>query len=413
MLDQQAMQIVRNRLGAEAPRRGHLFHADLQRSQSELAIKGLGQSGALIQAVADVCANEIENSSARLCEIVRELLREAHEVLSDEAVKALHRQIDELWIPYCSAGPEREFEGICEKVGVGPGPVKNATHFYDRSIGARLNIHAQVDQFVRTLRNRTPLGGVEGYRRPNVFLSHAASDEEIALLLKAEIERRLPGVKVFCSSDPTDLTPGTRWSAEIQKALRESSILMFIASARGLQRPWVWFECGTFWFSERKIVPVCLGEVRKNNLHPPLWELQAVNGDEPGDMKTALDAIAEATGATLSDRSPLEELCGKLRQLDRDADAASRLSSGWLGAEWDGEFLAYEGPYRGLRSVEDAVFEMSMQKALEAAGYRVALYDENSVASMGEKGRFVQLTDRVSWRCRIAKGRMWLVARPA
>ena len=34
-------------------------------------------------------------------------------------------------------------------------------------------------------------------------------------------------------------------------------------------------------------------------------------------------------------------------------------------------------------------------------------------AVIGDTGRFVQLTDRTSWRCRIAKGRQWLVARPA
>jgi len=75
-------------------------------------------------------------------------------------------------------------------------------------------------------------------------------------------------------------------------------------------------------------------------------------------------------------------------------------------------FLAYEGPYRVLRLLEDANFEMSMQEALNAAGYKVALYDENNFAVIGETGRFVQLTDRTSWRCRIAKGHLWLVARP-
>jgi hypothetical protein len=53
-----------------------------------------------------------------------------------------------------------------------------------------------------------------------VFLSHAASDEHIALVLKTEIERRLPEVGVFCSSDPTDLPPGTKWSPGIQQALQ-------------------------------------------------------------------------------------------------------------------------------------------------------------------------------------------------
>ena len=57
-------------------------------------------------------------------------------------------------------------------------------------------------------------------RSAKVFLSHAASDEHIALVLKAEIERRLTGVKVFCSSDPTDLPPGSKWSPKIQRALQ-------------------------------------------------------------------------------------------------------------------------------------------------------------------------------------------------
>lgn len=125
-------------------------------------------------------------------------------------------------------------------------------------------------------------------RSAKVFLSHAASDEHIALVLKAEIERRLTGVKVFCSSDPTDLPPGSKWSPKIQRALQDSAMLIFVASRRGLQRPWVWFECGTFWFTDKEIMPLCLGDIRKNALHAPLSELQAINGDEPNDLKTGL-----------------------------------------------------------------------------------------------------------------------------
>ena len=411
MLDQEAMQIARKRLSAEMPRRHHLFHAELQRAQSQLATKGLGRSGALIQAIADVCAKEIEDAAVRLWEVVYELLRETSDLPSDEAVRTLSSQIDELWVPYCSAEPEREFEAICERDGASR-EQRNATHFRDRTIGARMRIQAEIDGFVRSMRSRAPsTSGGAGNR--NIFLSHAASDGQIALVLKGEIERRVPGIKVFCSSDPTDLPPGTRWSAEIQQALRESSMLVFVASRRSLERPWVWFECGTFWFSGRKIIPVCLGEVRKNMLRPPLWELQAVNGDDPNELKAALGAIAEATGASFSDSSRLEGLSQKLKELDRDSDAALRISSGWLGADWKEKFLAYDGPYQSLRQIEDAVFEMSMQEALKGAGYSVALYDENNFPAIGEKGRFVQLTDRKSWRCRVAQGRAWLIARPA
>ena len=55
---------------------------------------------------------------------------------------------------------------------------------------------------------------------------------------------------------------------------------------------------------------------------------------------------------------------------------------------------------------------MSMQGALNEAGYNVALYDENHFAALGDSGRFVQLTDRTSWRAYVTKGQQRLVARP-
>jgi len=157
MLDQEAMQIARKRLSGEASKRYHFFHRKLQRVQSRLAIKGLGHGGALIQAVADVCAKEIEDAADRLWEVVQELLQETKGVPSDEAVRTLYGQIDELWIPYCSAEPERQFEAICQREGVNR-PVINATNFYDRINGTRLRIQSEVDKLVMSLRNRVPVG---------------------------------------------------------------------------------------------------------------------------------------------------------------------------------------------------------------------------------------------------------------
>lgn len=410
MLDEEAMQIARNRLAAESPKRHHFFHTELQRAQSELAIKGQGNSGALIQAVADVCAKEIEDASDQLWEMVRDLVRETKDTPTDEAVKALHRQIDDLWIPYCSADPERQFEEICQR-NLASLSAKNATHFYDRTIGARQRIHSKVDEFIRSLRNGVR-AGTAASDRSKLFLSHAASDEGIALLLKAEIERRLPGVKVFCSSDPADLPPGTKWSEAIQQALQESAMLIFVASERGLQRQWVWFECGTFWFRQRKIMPLCLGEVRKNALRPPLSELQAINGDESSDLKTAFDVIAAVSGVPVSDATDLHSLSERLRLLDREATSVLSASDGWIGVEWKGRFLAYDGPYESLNEIGERSFETSMQKALEATGYKVALCERPSFAAMGDANHFVQLTDRKSWRCRIARGTAYLVATP-
>ena len=110
-------------------------------------------------------------------------------------------------------------------------------------------------------------------------------------------------------------------------------MLIFVASERGVQRQWVWFECGTFWFRQRKIMPLCLGEVRKNTLRPPLSELQSINGDEFGDLKTALDVIAAVTGVTVSDASDLHGLSERLRLLDREAAAVVSVASGLRGVD--------------------------------------------------------------------------------
>jgi hypothetical protein len=154
-----------------------------------------------------------------------------------------------------------------------------------------------------------------------IFLSHAAVDASIALLIKEELQRRIPGLIVFCSSDPSDLPPGSRWSPEIQRALEHSSVLVLIASEHSLKRPWVWFECGTFWFGSRRIIPLCLGKVRKGDLRPPMSELQAINGDDPTDLKILLEALSKASRLALSENEALEALATAIRRMDDENSA--------------------------------------------------------------------------------------------
>jgi hypothetical protein len=150
----------------------------------------------------------------------------------------------------------------------------------------------------------------------------------------------------------------------------------------------------------------------KNALRPPLSELQAINGDESSDLKTALDVIAAVSGVPVSDATDLHSLSERLRLLDREATSVLSASDGWIGVEWKGRFLAYDGPYESLNEIGERNFETSMEKALEAAGYKIAVCERPSFAAMGDANHFVQLTDRKSWRCRIARGTAYLVATP-
>ena len=193
MLDQEAMQIARTRLSADSARRHHFFQTELQQVQSELATKGLGQSGALVQAVANVCAKEIEDATVHLWELLRELLHPSSDTLSAEAVSTLHRQIDELWIPYCSAEPGNQFDSICRQYTFAPA-LRSATHFDDRSMAAGQRIHADADQLIRSMRQRSDARAVNNRI---VFLSHAAADERIACCLRRRSSADYPASMYF------------------------------------------------------------------------------------------------------------------------------------------------------------------------------------------------------------------------
>ena len=118
-----------------------------------------------------------------------------------------------------------------------------------------------------------------------VFLSHAAIDEEIAKYLKEIVEKSFSGVKVFLSTDPEDLPLGDPWVETILQNLRAARLLLVLASGRGISRRWVCFELGAEWGQSHKIIPCCLGKLRKGSLSAPFAIHQQVNIDEEQDLK--------------------------------------------------------------------------------------------------------------------------------
>lgn len=252
-----------------------------------------------------------------------------------------------------------------------------------------------------------------GQATGKAFLSHASFDAEIARFLKSELEARVPGLSIFTSSDPTDLPPGARWPAEIQRALKEAPAFLLLATSRSLARPWVWFESGTVWFRDIPLMPLCLGQTRKNNLPTPLSEWQALNVDESADLIVLLENLgglvkAEAlTDGIETFANSLAELEGKVAERAREAPV------GWLGVVWNNRFLAYDGPLETIKLIEDEVYQESMREALERGGYHVGLGNPEKLPHhYAEGSRIVYVTDRKSWRRKATSGGNVLLARP-
>lgn len=151
-----------------------------------------------------------------------------------------------------------------------------------------------------------------------VFLSHAASDQQIASALKTTIETAIPGSDVFVSSDGEDLRPGDAWVETIQGKLQEASLLIILSTQRGLNRRWVWYETGAGWISGLRMIPCCVGSLRKGQLVPPFYGLQALNGDDETDLRLLLKVAASELGLVVNE-IPLSGVIAQLKELDRKA----------------------------------------------------------------------------------------------
>jgi TIR domain len=157
----------------------------------------------------------------------------------------------------------------------------------------------------------------------SVFVSHAASDEEIARYLKDCLEKAFPNHGVFVSSDPEDLKLGDEWVSKILRALEGAQVVLVLATERGLSRRWVWFESGRTWFSGVPMFPCCLGRLRKSGLVPPFSLRIGANIDEPRDVKMLFEQLQEFIGE-LKGVPDYEEIARTLIRLDVRTEEQAR-----------------------------------------------------------------------------------------
>jgi hypothetical protein len=124
---------------------------------------------------------------------------------------------------------------------------------------------------------------------PEVFISHSTSDHATAKELQLHLESK--GASTFLAS--TTLAPGVKWSSEILARLRESKVVLFLASKAACDSKFVNQEIGGTILMQKTLVPILAG-VAPEEL--PGWskDYQAVEFKEDRvSVRKALDAIAE------------------------------------------------------------------------------------------------------------------------
>lgn len=160
----------------------------------------------------------------------------------------------------------------------------------------------------------------------DVFISHAAVDEELAAALKRHLQRCFPGLGVFVSSDPEDLQPGDRWIEKILEALKEARCVLAITTTRGLSRKWVWFESGRTWFIDVPLIPCCVGTIRKSELPAPFSSLQALELDVANDVTALEKRLASIFGST-ANHGEASAFAATFTRLDIRADEKQKVKA--------------------------------------------------------------------------------------
>jgi hypothetical protein len=197
-------------------------------------------------------------------------------------------------------------------------------------------------------------GGVTSQRddvsRPAIFISHRESDAEIARILQQAMEGaflRLP--RFFNASDDISLQPGDSWFSTLMSALKKCDVLLALLSPAGRDSPWVNFESGAAWLRGAKVVPCCIGQVRKSSLPEPYSQLQAVNLDEPRDLANLIQRVAGVIGMD-SGEVDHDDLASRISIASQAIGADQTSSAGSMGSRL--EHLA-ETEWRYSRSEID------------------------------------------------------------
>jgi TIR domain len=120
------------------------------------------------------------------------------------------------------------------------------------------------------------------YPVADVFLSFIHEQQSVAVAVQKLLQDNLKRHKVFLSADVWQVLAGENWLDRIKEELSSAKVVILLLSKLSVDRPWVNFEAGAAWLSNKPIIPACFGGVSKEGLPKPYSSIQALNLAEDG-----------------------------------------------------------------------------------------------------------------------------------
>ncbi len=145
-----------------------------------------------------------------------------------------------------------------------------------------------------------------------IFISHSHSDEAIAyklvnfLLAALKLEEE----NILCTSNPDQ---GLSYSSssigdQLKNQLKNSEALIILITADSLYSAWIPFEAGSFWTTDKPIIPILGPGLTQNDLPGPLRNFLTI----PIDAKDSEDKLNNAINQ-LTDKLNIQQKVSKRR----------------------------------------------------------------------------------------------------
>jgi len=242
--------------------------------------------------------------------------------------------------------------------------------------------------------------------KTGIFISHITEEKTTAIRMKEFLQSSfgasLPG---FVSSDYESIPGGKLWFTTIVDALKNSAVELVLLSSTSLDRRWISFEAGVGMGAGSLVIPVVIRGLERGGVGLPLSSLQIRSLDDAQNVAALLRDVGDAVG-----RSPkLDGVCQLMAELN---SLTGQSPGGWRGVEWQGAYLAIEGPVLTLQKGDPQAYQQSMSDELRKAGFEVRLANRRFLGqTQGNGYKIVYLTDRKNFRYEICDLDVILTAR--
>ena len=108
----------------------------------------------------------------------------------------------------------------------------------------------------------------------SIFISHSHSDKELAnkLVMFLILALKLEAEEILCSSNPDQGLSliSSSVTDQLKTQLRDSEVLIVLITADSLNSAWIPFEVGSFWTTDKLIIPILGPGLKQDDLPGPL-----------------------------------------------------------------------------------------------------------------------------------------------